>query len=54
MKAIVNRFMRDQSGAIAIEYELIAAGISVAIIAAVADLGTSLNATSATMQTAQK
>jgi pilus assembly protein Flp/PilA len=35
--------MRDQSGATAIEYGLIAAGISIAIIAAVNGLGTNLN-----------
>ena len=33
------RFLRDQSGATAIEYGLIAAGISVAIIAVVNSLG---------------
>ena len=40
---VVSRFLRDQSGATAIEYGLIAAGISVAIIAAVNALGTTLN-----------
>ncbi len=39
------RFFRDESGATAIEYGLIAAGISVAIIAVVQGLGTQLNAT---------
>ena len=39
------RFMRDQSAATAIEYGLIAAGISVAIIVAVNGLGTALNGT---------
>jgi pilus assembly protein Flp/PilA len=38
-------FLRDESGATAIEYGLIAAGISVAIIAVVNGLGTKLNAT---------
>jgi len=38
------RFLRDESGATAIEYGLIAAGISVAIIAVVNGLGTQLNA----------
>ncbi len=38
-------FLRDQSGATAIEYGLIAAGISVAIIATVNALGTKLNTT---------
>lgn len=36
-------FLKNESGATAIEYGLIAAGISVAIIAAVNGLGTSLN-----------
>ena len=39
------RFVRDESGATAIEYGLIAAGISVAIIVAVNSLGTKLNST---------
>jgi pilus assembly protein Flp/PilA len=43
MKTIVSRFMKDESGATAIEYGLIAAGISVAIIAVVNGLGTKLN-----------
>jgi pilus assembly protein Flp/PilA len=38
-------FLREESGATAIEYGLIAAGISVAIIAVVNGLGTKLNAT---------
>jgi pilus assembly protein Flp/PilA len=38
------KFLSDQSGATAIEYGLIAAGISLAIIAAVNGLGTTLNA----------
>jgi pilus assembly protein Flp/PilA len=37
------RFLRDESGATAIEYGLIAAGISVAIIAVVNTLGGKLN-----------
>ena len=45
MKALVLRFMKDTSGATAIEYGLIAAGISVAIIAVVQGLGTKLKAT---------
>jgi pilus assembly protein Flp/PilA len=43
MKTLVSRFMKDESGATAIEYGLIAAGISVAIIAVVNGLGTKLN-----------
>jgi pilus assembly protein Flp/PilA len=37
------RFLKDESGATAIEYGLIAAGISVAIIAMVNTIGTQLN-----------
>ena len=43
MKNLIARFVKDQSGATAIEYGLIAAGISLAIIAVVNGLGTSLN-----------
>ena len=44
MTKLLRRFMRDNSAATAIEYGLIAAGISVAIIAAVNGIGTQLNA----------
>ena len=43
MKTLVTRFVKDESGATAIEYGLIAAGISVAIIAVVNGIGTTLN-----------
>jgi pilus assembly protein Flp/PilA len=43
MKRTVLRFLKDESGATAIEYGLIAAGISLAIIAVVNGLGTNLN-----------
>jgi pilus assembly protein Flp/PilA len=42
MRAIV-AFLKNESGATAIEYGLIAAGISIAIIAAVNTIGTTLN-----------
>ena len=45
MKTLFARFLKDESGATAIEYGLIAAGISVAIIAVVNGLGTKLNTT---------
>lgn len=45
MTKLAKRFMRDESGATAIEYGLIAAGISVAIIVVVQGLGTKLAAT---------
>jgi pilus assembly protein Flp/PilA len=43
MKNLVARFLKDESGATAIEYGLIAAGISLAIITAVNTLGTNLS-----------
>ncbi len=43
MKNLISRFVKDESGATAIEYGLIAAGISLAIIAAVNGLGSNLN-----------
>jgi pilus assembly protein Flp/PilA len=43
MKNLFVRFVKDDSGATAIEYGLIAAGISVAIIAVVNGLGSKLN-----------
>jgi len=45
MKNLFVRFVKNESGATAIEYGLIAAGISVAIIAVVNGLGTQLNTT---------
>ncbi len=45
MIKLASRFLKDESGATAIEYGLIAAGISVAIIAVVNGIGTKLNAT---------
>jgi pilus assembly protein Flp/PilA len=43
MSKLIGRFLRDDSGATAIEYGLIAAGISVVIIVAVNTIGTNLN-----------
>jgi pilus assembly protein Flp/PilA len=54
MRKIILRFVRDESGATAIEYGLIAAGIAVAIIAVVQGLGTNLNTTFGSVQTALK
>jgi len=51
MKTLVLRFVKDESGATAIEYGLIAAGISVAIIAVVNGLGTKLNTVFASVST---
>ena len=43
MKNIVTRFVKDESGATAIEYGLIAALISVVLITVLTTLGTNLN-----------
>ena len=45
MSNLLQRFLRNESGATAIEYGLIAAGISVAIITVVNNLGTKLTGT---------
>jgi pilus assembly protein Flp/PilA len=54
MKRHLVRFFRDESGATAIEYGLIAAGIAVAIIIVIAGLGSKLNTTFTKVQTALK
>ena len=50
----INRFCRNESGATAIEYGLIAAGISVAIIAVVLGVGSNLNTTFGDVSSAVK
>jgi pilus assembly protein Flp/PilA len=47
-------FLADEQGAAAIEYGLLAAGVAVAIIAVVAQLGTNLNTTFSTVSTSLK
>jgi len=49
MSKLVSRFFKDESGATAIEYGLIAAGIAVVIIVAVQTAGTNLNTTFTTV-----
>jgi pilus assembly protein Flp/PilA len=51
---LIKRFLKDDSGATAIEYGLIAAGISIAIIAVVKGLGTKLNSTFSSISTQLK
>ncbi len=48
----LQRFLKDESGAAAIEYGLITSGISVAIIPSVKDVGTKLAAIFTTLQNA--
>jgi len=54
MKSLTVRFLKDESGATAIEYALIAAGIALAIIAAVNGLGTTLNTNFTSINTSLK
>ena len=54
MKNLVSRFVKDESGATAIEYGLIAAGIAIAIIAAVQAVGTQLSTNFVTIETKLK
>ena len=50
----LSQFCNDQSGATAIEYALIAGGISIVILAAVQSLGTTLTTTFSSVSTALK
>ena len=54
MKNLLSQFFADESGATAIEYGLIAAGIAVVIIAAVQLIGTNLTSTFTTIAGAVK
>ena len=51
MKDKFIKFLRDESGATAIEYGLIAAGLALGIIAAVNGLGTTMSSTFTTVGT---
>jgi len=52
MKNLIARFVKDESGATAIEYGLIASGISVVIIPSVNNVGAKLVQTFTTIQNA--
>ena len=54
MKNLVARFAKDESGATAIEYGLIAAGISLVIIAVVNGIGSNLNTKFTSINTSLK
>jgi pilus assembly protein Flp/PilA len=54
MKTLIVSFLKNDSGATAIEYGLIATGIAIAIIAAVNGLGTALSGTFSTVSTSLK
>ena len=54
MTKLLAKFAHDESGATAIEYGLIAAGISIAIITVVGTVGTKLNGTFTSVSSALK
>jgi pilus assembly protein Flp/PilA len=54
MKAMLSKFWREESGATAIEYGLIAAGIAVAIIVAVNGVGSALSTNFTSVSTSLK
>jgi len=54
MKRLLALFATDNTGATAIEYAIIAGGLSIAIVVAVGSLGTQLNATFTSVSTAVK
>jgi pilus assembly protein Flp/PilA len=54
MKAMLSTFLRNESGATAIEYGLIAAGIAIAIIAAVNGIGTGISSVLTSVSTSLK
>ena len=54
MKSFVIKFLKNESGATAIEYGLIADGIAIAIIAAVNGVGSQLSTNFTTISTSLK
>lgn len=54
MRRLMTKFLADQTGATAIEYALIAAGVSVVIMTAVQGIGTTMNGKYASVSTSLK
>jgi len=54
MRRLIADFLGDQSGATAIEYCLLAVGISIVILVAVNGIGTTLSGTFASVNTSIK
>ena len=54
MLHLISRFLNDESGATAIEYCLIAVGLSIVIITAVNGIGSTLNSKFSTVNTSLK
>jgi pilus assembly protein Flp/PilA len=54
MLPLISKFLSDETGATAIEYCLIAAGLSIVIVTAVNSIGTTLNAKFASVNSSLK
>ncbi len=54
MRQLVKKFFNDESGATAIEYGLIAAGISIVIVTVVNNIGTAMSTKFADVSTSLK
>ena len=54
MRRLISRFLADQSGATAIEYCLIAVGLSIVILVAVNSIGTTLDTRFTSVNTSLK
>jgi pilus assembly protein Flp/PilA len=54
MRSLIWRFLSNESGATAIEYAIIAVGISIVIVAAVNGIGSSVSARFETVSTSLK
>jgi pilus assembly protein Flp/PilA len=54
MKTLASRFIRDESGATAIEYGLVATGIAIAIISVISGIGSGISSKFTTVSTTLK
>jgi pilus assembly protein Flp/PilA len=54
MMSLISKFLSDESGATAIEYCLIAAGLSIVIVTAVKGIGSTLNTNFSSINTSLK
>ena len=54
MRQLIKKFFDDESGATAIEYAIIAGGLSVVIVTVVSNLGTAVNAKFVSVSTSLK
>ncbi|WGR92829.1 Flp family type IVb pilin [Bradyrhizobium sp. ISRA443] len=54
MRSLLARFMREEAGATAIEYAIIAGGLSILIVAAVGGIGANLSGRFSAMSTSLK